>query len=56
MELLIGYLKAFPLEMGGVRWVRARTQWGVGGRSKRRRAYVKGRRVKCLPCWCIRTD
>ena len=30
MELLIGYLKTFPLEMGGggVRWVGVRLQWG----------------------------
>ena len=27
MELLIGYLETFQLEIGGVRWIRVRTQW-----------------------------
>ena len=46
MELLIGYLKTLPLEMGGgVRWVRVHTQWG---HSKRTYVY-NGGEVKFLP-------
>ena len=37
MDLLIGYLKAFPLEMEGIGWERVRTQ--LGGHSKWMCAY-----------------
>ena len=32
----------FPLKMGGDRWVRVRTHWVGGGRSKRTCAYDGG--------------
>ena len=53
MDLLIGCLKAFPLEMG-VRWERVRTQWR--GRSNRTCAYDGERGVKFLLLWCVRTN
>ena len=48
LELLIIYLKTFPLKVGGgVRWVRVRMQWG--SRSKHTFAYDGEGLVKFLP-------
>ena len=43
MELFVGYLNTFLLEMGeDVRKVSARTQWGGGGHSMRTCTYDEG--------------
>ena len=56
MDILIGNLKAFPIEMGGgVRRERVRTQWG-GYIAIYVCVYNGERGLKFLLLWCVGTN